>query len=81
MINIFNTNENAFLVQNQRNRAFKNDVDRLLEQVLHVDIVFVIMNSIYVAGTSRFVDDHSADNALATYCSFSFGFFQIGVLR
>ena len=31
VINIFNSNENAFLVQKQRNRVLKNDADRLLE--------------------------------------------------
>ena len=64
MINVFNLNENAILVQQQRNRALKIDVDRLLEQVLHADIVYVIMNSIYVVGTSKFVDSHSVDNDL-----------------
>jgi hypothetical protein len=64
MINIFKLNENAILVQQQRNRALKTDVDRLLEQVLHADIVSVIMNSIYLDGTSKFVDAHSVDNDL-----------------
>jgi hypothetical protein len=34
MINVFNSNENAILVQKQRNKVLKNDVDRLLEKVL-----------------------------------------------
>jgi cell division protein FtsB len=64
MINIFNSNENAFLVQKQRNSALENDADQLLEQVLNADIFSVIMNALYESGTFMLVDDHSADNDL-----------------
>jgi hypothetical protein len=64
MINIFKSNENAILVQKQRNRALRNDADRLLEQVLNADILSVIMNALYESDTSMLVDDHSVDNDL-----------------
>ena len=46
MINVFNSNENAILVQKQRNRILKDDADRLLEQALNADILTVIMNDL-----------------------------------
>jgi hypothetical protein len=73
MINVFNSNENAILVQKQRNRVLKNDADRLLEKVLNADILSVIMNALYESGTSMLVEDHCADNDLLnTEIAFSF---------
>ena len=61
MINIFKSNQNGILVQKQRNRALRNDADRLLEQVVNADILSVIMNALYESGTSMLVDDHCDD--------------------
>jgi hypothetical protein len=64
MINVFNSNENAILVQKQSNRILKDDADRLLEQVLNADILSVIMNDLYKSGTSMLMDDLCVDNNL-----------------
>jgi chaperonin cofactor prefoldin len=64
MINVFNLNENAILVPQQKNRFLKTDSDRLLEKVLEADILSIIMNDLYKSGTSILVEDHCADNDL-----------------
>ena len=64
MINVFNSNENAILVQKQRNKILKDDADRLLEQVLNADILSLIMNDLYKSGTSMLMDDLRVDNNL-----------------
>lgn len=64
MINVFNSNENAILVQKQRNRVLENDADRLLEKVPNADILSVIMNTLYESGNSMLVEYHCADNDL-----------------
>jgi hypothetical protein len=64
MKNVFKINENEVLAQKQRNKCLKDDVDRLLEQVLNADILSVIMNDLYKSGTTMLMDDLCVDNNL-----------------
>jgi hypothetical protein len=64
MKNVFTSNENAILAQKQRNRILKDDVDRLLEQALEVDIMSVIKDELYKSGTNMLLNNLCVDNNL-----------------